>query len=283
MRKRRNQELARDSLWRFMQTHSIGDESSTSRGSSKTKEGRKTTELALGLTFLASLTTLSSLAEESRTERDGERGEEHERRQLLQLGVLGLVARHGGTSSVERVELAVRRRVEQEVLANAKHLDHLFVKSGHHVRFGGALAHTDETVNVLGGAERFLPQFEVDGRVELLETRVEVTLERVGVVQVDRVGLVRVLLRRREVRTERLRQATELCLALVREAERERLVRDGLPEDEKVSTRYIIELSVAAPCALRRNAPGKEPQDERCCEECRARCGRPPTRSATKA
>jgi hypothetical protein len=83
-------------------------------------------------------------------------------------------------------------------------------------------------VDVLGGAEALLPQLELDGRVELLEARVEVALERVGVVEVDRVGLVGVLLGGGEVGTEGLAEAAELGLALVLEAELERLVADGL-------------------------------------------------------
>lgn len=83
-------------------------------------------------------------------------------------------------------------------------------------------------MDVLGGAESLLPELELDGSVELLEASVEVTLEGVGIVEIDRVRLVRVLLRRSEVGAESLRKATELGLALVGEAEGESLVRDGL-------------------------------------------------------
>lgn len=165
---------------------------------------------------------------------------------------------------MQRVQLAVRGGVEEVVLSDAKHAHHLLVEGGHHARFGRALGHAHEAVDVLGGAEGLLPELEVDGRVELLEARVEVTLERVGVVEVDRVRLVRVFLRRSEVRAERLGQTTELGLALVREAERKRLVRDGLAT---VSTTAD---------STSGDVPGTKSPIERCCGGYRAPCGTPP-------
>lgn len=208
--------------------HSVVDETGAGRGGREAEQGCEAAELALGLSLVARVAALATLAKQARAERDGERAEQDEARKLLELGVLDLVARGGSLGRVERVELAVRGGVEEVVLADAKDLDHLVVEGRHHARLGRALAHADERVDVLGGAEALLPELEVDRGRELLEARVEVALERVRVVQVDRVRLVRVLLRRREVRPQRLAQAAELGLALVREAERERVVRDGL-------------------------------------------------------
>lgn len=172
---------------RSKRTHSIGDEASTRRRRRQSQERRKPAELALGLSLLSGLPPLSSLAKESRANRHRKGTEEDERAELLELCVLGLVARDGGAGGVERVELAVRSGVEEVVLADAEDLDHLLVEARHHARLGSALAHADEAVDVLSRAEGLLPELEIDGRVELLEARVEVALEGIGVVEVDRV------------------------------------------------------------------------------------------------
>jgi hypothetical protein len=88
-------------------------------------------------------------------------------------------------------------------------------------------------VDVLGGAESFLPKFEFDGSVELLETGVEVTLESVGIVEVDRVSLMSVFLGRSEVRSEGFAKTTEFSLALVGEAELESILRNSLSQARK--------------------------------------------------
>lgn len=259
---------------RAVETHGVVDETGAGGGSSEAEEGGELAEPSLGLTLLSSLTSLAALAEKSGSDGDGEGGEEDEGRELLELGILGLVARDGSAGSVERVELAVSRSVEEVVLADAEDLDHLLVEAGHHAGLGSALAHADETVDVLGGAEGLLPELELDSSVELLEASVEVSLEGVGVVEVDRVRLVRVLLGRSEVGAEGLREATKLGLALVGEAEGESLVRNGLFGEVAVSS--------AREACIEYYIPGRGPQDERCCGGCRGRCGRPPRGNEAK-
>lgn len=210
------------------ETHGVVDEAGTGGRSGQAKQSCEAAELALGLSLLTRVAALAAFAEKAGAEGDGERAKEHEGRKALELGVLGLVARDGGTGGVERVELAVGGGVEEVVLADAENPDHLLVEAGHHASLGGALAHAEEGVDVLGGAEGLLPELEVDGGRELLEARVEVALEGVGIAEVDRVRLVRVLLRRGEVGAKGLAEAAELGLALVGEAEGEGLVRDGL-------------------------------------------------------
>lgn len=219
-------QLGRDAL-EDVAREGVVEEAAAGRGRAEADERREAVQAALALALVGAVDALGRL--DARAERDGERGEEHARRHLVELGVGAVgAAGEGDARGVERVELAVRGGVEQKVLADGKDLCHLVVEGRHDRGLGGALAHADEGVDVLGGAERLLPQLELDGRVELLEARVEVALERVGLVEVDRVRLVRVLLRRREVRAERLAQAAELGLALVLQAELERLVADRL-------------------------------------------------------
>jgi hypothetical protein len=219
--------LGRDAL-EDVTVESVGDEARTGGSGTETDEGGETTETTLGLSLLrVDDVALDRL--DAGTERDGEGGDEDEGGELLELSV-GTVsgAGKGDTGGVKGVKLAVRGGVEEEVVADGEDLGHLVVEGSHHARLRGALRHADEGVNVLGGAETLLPQLELDGRVELLEASVEVALERVGVVEVDRVGLVGVLLGGGEVGTEGLAEAAELGLALVLEAELERLVADGL-------------------------------------------------------
>ena len=85
------------------------------------------------------------------------------------------------------------------------------------------------------GAEGLLPELELDRRVQLGEARVQVALERVRVLQVDRVRLVRVLGHVRQVKTQRLAQAAEFNLALVLQAELEGLQRNLLAEARRES------------------------------------------------
>jgi hypothetical protein len=83
-------------------------------------------------------------------------------------------------------------------------------------------------MHILDGAEGLLPQLELNRGVELRETRVEVVLERIGVGEVDRVLLVRVLCDVGQVQTECFAETAELDFALVFEAEFECLLSDLL-------------------------------------------------------
>ena len=116
----------------------------------------------------------------------------------------------------------------KSITAHKENLRQLLVVVGHHARPRRLLGHREQVVDVLDGAEGLLPELELDGRVQLREARVEVALERVRVLEVDRVRLVRVLGHVRQVQAQSLAQAAELDLALVLQAERERLLRDVL-------------------------------------------------------
>lgn len=83
--------------------------------------------------------------------------------------------------------------MEQVVLADEENTGELLEVVGHHDVLGGTLAQGEKSVGVLDGLEGLLPEFELDGNVQLLEASVEMALESVGVTEVDGVHLGRVL------------------------------------------------------------------------------------------
>jgi hypothetical protein len=113
--------------------------------------------------------------------------------------------------------------VEEVVLANKENAGELLVVVGHHDVLGGALAEVQQSVDVLNAAESLLPQLQLNGDVQLLEAGVKVTLQGVGVAQVDGVHLRRVLGGILDVVAQELTQAAELGLAGVLLAELEGL------------------------------------------------------------
>jgi len=177
-----------------VQTYRIVDESSTSRSSGEAEESSESTETTLVLAFLGSLSSLPGF--DTRSERNGESGEKDESGKLLKFGIFTLVTGEGDPGGVKSIEFTVSGGVEEEVLTDSENFGHFVVERCHHLRFGSTLRHAEKGVDILCGSESFLPKFELDCRVELLETGIEVTLERIGVVEVDRVSLVSVLLGR---------------------------------------------------------------------------------------
>ena len=114
-----------------------------------------------------------------------------------------------------------------------EHSGELLVVVCHHGRLLGLLARRvgEQSLDVLDGSERLLPELELDGRVELLEPGLEVSGEHVRVGEVDGVGLVGVLVDGGEVLSDDLAQSSELGLSGVLDAELERLVDDRLVDD----------------------------------------------------
>jgi hypothetical protein len=111
-----------------------------------------------------------------------------------------------------------------------EHPRQLFVVVGHHRRLLSLLTRrvSEQALDVLDRAEGLLPELEIDGGVELVEPRLEVSGEDVGVGEVDGVGLVGVLVDGGKVLSDDLAQPAELSLSLVRDAELEGLVDDLL-------------------------------------------------------
>jgi hypothetical protein len=90
-------------------------------------------------------------------------------------------------------------------------------------------------VNVLDALERLLPQFELDGNVELHETSVEVALKSVRVTQIDGVNLLRILGSILQVISQKLTETTEFSLASILLTELEGLMCGSLVHDFQAS------------------------------------------------
>ena len=79
-------------------------------------------------------------------------------------------------------------------------------------------------MDVFDGSESLLPEFELDGGIELRETRVEMVLQGVRITEVDRMWLVLVFRNIGEMQPEGLTKSTELYFPLMLQAEFERLL-----------------------------------------------------------
>ncbi len=66
--------------------------------------------------------------------------------------------------------------MKEVILADEKDAGELLVVVGHHHVLGGALAEAEQGVDVLDAAKSLLPEFELDGDVELAEAGIEMTL-----------------------------------------------------------------------------------------------------------
>ena len=78
------------------------------------------------------------------------------------------------------------------VATHQEDLCEFFVVVGHHGRLWGLLGHGQEVMDILDGTKSLLPQFQLDGSIELGEAGIEVVLEGIGVGKVNSVGLRRI-------------------------------------------------------------------------------------------
>lgn len=83
-------------------------------------------------------------------------------------------------------------------------------------------------MDIFHRTERLLPKFELYGGIELRKASVEVMLKRIGILEVDRVRLVRVLCDVGEVKAQSLTKTSKFDLALMIETKLESLLRDLL-------------------------------------------------------
>jgi len=125
--------------------------------------------------------------------------------------------------------------VEEIVLANQENAGELLVVVGHHDVLGRALAEAQESMDILNTAESLLPELELNSDVELLESRLQVTLESIGVIEVNSVHLSRILGSGLNMVAEKLAEAAELGLSGVLEAEVESLHGRALVKKLKAS------------------------------------------------
>ena len=78
------------------------------------------------------------------------------------------------------------------VAAHQEDLCEFFVVVGHHGRLWGLFGHGQEIMDIFDGTKSLLPQFQLDGGIELGEAGIEVVLEGIGVGKVNGMGLRRV-------------------------------------------------------------------------------------------
>lgn len=83
-------------------------------------------------------------------------------------------------------------------------------------------------MNVFDRAECFLPQFELDGCIELRKTGIKMVLKRIWVGKVDGMRLMRVLGDVRQVKTKSFAKSSKLNFALMFKAKLESLACDML-------------------------------------------------------
>lgn len=142
--------------------------------------------------------------------------------------------------------------MEEVVLANQEDSSELLVVVGHHDVLGGSLAEVEQGVDILDTSESLLPEFQLDGNIELLETSLQVALEGIGVTQVDGVHLRRVLGRRLDVVSEKLTESSELGLSGVLEAEIEGLHGSALVQhlEASIVAEDVKDSSVSLPKEL---------------------------------
>ena len=83
-------------------------------------------------------------------------------------------------------------------------------------------------MDIFHRTEGLLPEFELHGGIKLRKASVEVMLKRIGILEVDRVRLVRVLCDVGEVKAQSLAKTSKFDLALMIETKLESLLRDLL-------------------------------------------------------
>jgi len=177
-------------------------------------------------------------------DRDGKGGEYNERGGLLKLsvggrGVVSLLALASGNQDRGLAKKSVVSRpsssVKEVVLADKENSGKLLVVVGHHDILGRSLAEAKKSMNILDTSESLLPELELYSDIELLETCLKVSLESVGVAQVDGVHLRGVLGSGLHMVSEELAEAAELGLASVLETKVKSLGSGALVEDLETS------------------------------------------------
>lgn len=171
---------------------------------------------------------------------DRERREEHEGSGTGDVGLgdrWGILL--GEVSSGERcmrgaeqvVVSAPGGSVEEIVLGNEEDTGEFLVVVGHHNWLWWTLAEVKKSVDILNRSESFLPQLELDGNVQLLETGVQMSLKSFGVVEVDGVHLCRVFGGILNMVAEKFAKTAEFGLSGVLLAEFESLKSGRLVHD----------------------------------------------------
>jgi hypothetical protein len=175
---------------------------------------------------------------------DGQSGKHDKRGSLLELGVgyrwvIRLLALAAGDQNrglaEESVVLGPSSGVEQVVASHKENSSQFLVVVCHHDILRRSLAEVKKSVDILNTAESLLPELEFNSDVKLLETSLEMSLQSIGVAQVNSVHLRRVLGRGLNMIAEQLAKAAELSLAGIFEAEVECLGSGALVKNLETS------------------------------------------------
>mmetsp|Transcript_23763 Transcript_23763/g.28672 ORF Transcript_23763/g.28672 Transcript_23763/m.28672 type:complete len:298 (+) Transcript_23763:1589-2482(+) len=114
--------------------------------------------------------------------------------------------------------------VVKVVLRHPEDLSELCIVDCHHLWLGGLLHQAHQAVDVFHGSERFLPKLQISCDLQLFEASLQIKLETFWLCKIRAVALISVLVQVRKVITKNLAKTTELCGALVLQAELESLV-----------------------------------------------------------
>ena len=125
--------------------------------------------------------------------------------------------------------------MEEMVTTDKEDSSQLLVVVGHHDILRRSLAEVEKSMDILNTAESLLPELEFNGDVKLLETSLKMSLQSVGIAQVDGVHLSRVLGGGLDMVAEQLAETAELGLAGVLEAEVKGLCGGALVKDLEAS------------------------------------------------
>ena len=91
-------------------------------------------------------------------------------------------------------------------------------------------------MDIFHRTESLLPEFELHGGIELGKASVEIMLKRIGILEVDRMRLVRVLCNVGKVEAQSLAKTPKFDFALMFETKLEGLLRDLLSIGEACQT-----------------------------------------------
>ena len=130
-------------------------------------------------------------------DRNGDRGKQDERGNLGQLGVrdsrivlLGLSCRYSCLGAGEQaVVLVVGCSMEEEVVGHEKDLGELLEVICHHSVLRWSLGQSEKHVDIFNTPESFLPELQLVGNIELSKSCLEMSLQGIRLIEVDRMHL----------------------------------------------------------------------------------------------
>ena len=121
--------------------------------------------------------------------------------------------------------------MEEEVVADEEDLGQFLVVVGHHDILCRSLGQSHEHVNILDTSESLLPQLQLVCDVQLSKPGLEMSLQGLGLIEIDGVHLGAVFVSVLDVIAEEFAESSELSLPRVSQAEVEGLMSGALIHD----------------------------------------------------